>query len=39
MLMFAMYLMFGLKLDFDGSHGQYFRKKIVVNIFTGDIDL
>ena len=39
MLMFTMYLMFGLKLDFDGSHEHYFRKKIVVDIFTGDIAL
>ncbi|KAL9411273.1 hypothetical protein AB3S75_044963 [Citrus x aurantiifolia] len=39
MLMFTMYLMFGLKLDFHGSHGHYFRKKIAVDIFTGDIVL
>ncbi|XP_024955843.2 putative ubiquitin-like-specific protease 1B [Citrus sinensis] len=39
MLMFTMYLMFGLKLDFDSSHGHYFRKKIAVDIFTGDIAL
>ncbi|KAH9725577.1 ULP PROTEASE domain-containing protein [Citrus sinensis] len=39
MLMFTMYLMFGLKLDFDSSHGHYFRKKITVDIFTGDIAL
>ena len=39
MLMFTMYLIFGLKLDFDDSHGQYFRKKIVVDIFKGDIAL
>ncbi|GAY60487.1 hypothetical protein CUMW_202330 [Citrus unshiu] len=37
MLMFTMHLMFGLKLDFDSSHGHYFRKKIVVDIFTGNI--
>ena len=37
MLMFTMYLMFGLKLDFDRSHGHYFRKKIVVDIFTSDM--
>ncbi|KDO37273.1 hypothetical protein CISIN_1g032006mg [Citrus sinensis] len=39
MLMFTMYLMFGLKLDFDSSHGHYFRKKIAVDIFPGDIAL
>ncbi|XP_052295904.1 uncharacterized protein LOC127901897 [Citrus sinensis] len=39
MLMFTMYLMFGLKFDFDSSHGHYFRKKIAVDIFTGDIAL
>ncbi|KAL9457302.1 hypothetical protein AB3S75_006363 [Citrus x aurantiifolia] len=39
MLMFTMYLMFGLKLDFDSSHGHYFRKKIAVDIFTGKIAL
>ncbi|KAL9453919.1 hypothetical protein AB3S75_009510 [Citrus x aurantiifolia] len=38
-LMFTMYLMFRLKLDFDSSHGHYFRKKIDVDIFTGDIAL
>ncbi|GAY43233.1 hypothetical protein CUMW_072960 [Citrus unshiu] len=26
-----------LKLDFDSSHGHYFRKKIAVDIFTGNI--
>ena len=39
MLMFTMYLMFRLKLDFDSSHGHYFRKKIAVDIFTGNIAL
>ena len=34
-----MYLMFRLKLDFNGSHGDYFRKKIVVDIFNDDIKL
>ena len=38
-LMFTIYLMFGFKLDFDGSHEQYLKKKIVVDIFTGDISL
>ena len=36
-LMFIIYLMFRLRLDFSGIHGQYFRKKIVVDIFNGDI--
>ena len=31
--------MFGLKLKFNGSHGEYFRKNIAVDIFNNDIVL
>ena len=39
LLMFTMYLMFGLKLDFNDSHGECFRKKIAIDIFNDDIVL
>ena len=39
LLLFMMYLMFGLKLDFNGSHGNYFSKKNVVDVFNDDIVL
>ncbi|GAY45415.1 hypothetical protein CUMW_089340 [Citrus unshiu] len=38
-LMVTMYLMFGLILEFNASHVEYFRKKIVVDIFNDDIIL
>ncbi|GAY65740.1 hypothetical protein CUMW_243390 [Citrus unshiu] len=38
-LMVTMYLMFGLKLEFNASHVEYFRKKIAVDIFNDDIVL
>ena len=38
-LMITIYLMFGLRLNFTRGHGQYFRKKIAVDIFNGDIGL
>ncbi|GAY52682.1 hypothetical protein CUMW_143770 [Citrus unshiu] len=38
-LMVTMYLMFGLRLEFNASHVQYFRKKIAVDIFNDDIVL
>ena len=38
-LMVTMYLMFGLGLEFNASHVEYFRKKIVVDIFNDDIVL
>ena len=38
-LMVTMYLMFGLILEFNASHVEYFRKKIAVNIFNDDIVL
>ena len=37
--MFTMYLMFGFKLEFNGGHGKYFRKKIAFDIFNDDIIL
>ena len=39
LLMFTICLMFGLKLYFNGSHGEHFRKKITVDIFNDDIVL
>ncbi|KAH9693479.1 GDSL esterase/lipase EXL3 [Citrus sinensis] len=36
-LIITMYLMFGLILNFSSGHGQYFRKKIAVDIFNSDI--
>ena len=39
LLMFTMYLIFGLKLEFNSSHGKYFRKNIAVDIFNDDIVL
>ena len=39
LLMFTIYLMFRLKLDFNGSHGNYFRKKIAVDLLNDDITL
>ncbi|GAY53383.1 hypothetical protein CUMW_148890, partial [Citrus unshiu] len=36
-LMVTMYLMFGLRLEFNASHVEYFRKKIAVDIFNDDI--
>ncbi|XP_052289113.1 uncharacterized protein LOC127899656 [Citrus sinensis] len=38
-LMVTMYLMFGLRLEFNASHVEYFRKKIAVDIFNDDIIL
>jgi len=38
-LMVTMYLMFGLGLEFNASHVEYFRKKIAVDIFNDDIVL
>ncbi|KDO39261.1 hypothetical protein CISIN_1g0413292mg, partial [Citrus sinensis] len=38
-LMVTMYLMFGLRLEFNASHVEYFRKKIAVDIFNDDIVL
>ena len=38
-LMFTMYLMFGLRLEFNTSHVEYFIKKIAVDIFNDDIVL
>ena len=38
-LMVTMYLMFGLRLEFNASHVEYFRKKIAVDIFNDDIQL
>ncbi|GAY60662.1 hypothetical protein CUMW_203770 [Citrus unshiu] len=38
-LVFTMYLMFGLRLEFNASHVEYFRKKITVDIFYDDIVL
>ncbi|GAY67531.1 hypothetical protein CUMW_257240, partial [Citrus unshiu] len=38
-LMVTMYLMFGLRLKFNDSHVEYFRKKIAVDIFNDDIVL
>lgn len=34
-----MFMMFGLRLDFSSSYRQYFRKKIIVDIFNSDIGL
>ena len=39
MLMFTMYLMFILQFHFDSCHGQYFKRKIVVDISNEDIML
>ncbi|KAH9671507.1 hypothetical protein KPL70_017399 [Citrus sinensis] len=39
MLMFTMYLMFKLQFNFDSWHGHYFRRKIAIDIFNGDIML
>ena len=39
LLMFTIYLMFMLKLEFNGSYREYFRKKITVDIFNDDIVL
>ena len=39
MLMITMYFMFGLRLNFTNGHGQYFKKKIGVDIFNGDTSL
>ena len=39
LLMFTIYLMVGLKLNFNSSHVEYFRKKIAVDIFNDDIVL
>lgn len=39
MLMFMVYLMFKLIIDFTNWHGQYFRKHIAIDIFNGDIRL
>ncbi|GAY44908.1 hypothetical protein CUMW_085470 [Citrus unshiu] len=38
-LMVTMYLMFGLRLEFNASHVEYFRKKIAVDIFNDDVVL
>ncbi|KDO39925.1 hypothetical protein CISIN_1g037741mg, partial [Citrus sinensis] len=38
-LMVTMYLMFGLRFEFNASHVEYFRKKITVDIFNDDIIL
>ncbi|GAY57741.1 hypothetical protein CUMW_181790 [Citrus unshiu] len=38
-LMVTMYLMFGLRLEFNPSHVEYFRKKIAVDIFNDYIIL
>ncbi|GAY62662.1 hypothetical protein CUMW_219620 [Citrus unshiu] len=38
-LMVTMYLMFGLRLKFNASHVEYFRKKIAVDIFNDNIIL
>ena len=38
-LMVTMYLMFGIRLEFNASHVEYFRKKIAVDIFNNDIQL
>ena len=38
-LMVTMYLMFGLRLEFNASYVEYFRKKIAVDIFNDDIIL
>ena len=39
LLMFTMYLMFEFKFEFNSSHGEYFKKKITVDIFNDDIVL
>ena len=39
MLMFTMHLMFKLQFNFHSWHGQYFRRKIAIDIFNGDIML
>ena len=39
LLMFTIYLMFGLKLEFNSSRVEYFKKKIAVDIFNDDIVL
>lgn len=39
MLMFIIYLMFKIRLDFSSSHWQYFRKKNIVDIFNDNIRL
>ena len=33
------YVLGVLELDFNGSHGKYFRKKIAIDIFNDDIIL
>lgn len=39
LLMLTIYLMFGLRLDCNSSHREYFKKKTVVDISNGDIGL
>ena len=38
-LMFTIYLMFKIQFNFDSWHGQYFRRKIIIDIFNGNIML